>query len=176
MELQEKIKAAIRDVPDFPKPGILFKDITPIFLNQSLCNEITEAFKNNLSPLKPDAIVGIESRGFLFGMLLANKMNIPFVLIRKSGKLPYKTISQEYSLEYGTAKIEMHEDALQKEWNVVVHDDLLATGGTAEASARLINKLGANVIAYNFVVGLDFLNGKDKLITHSNNIQCLVHY
>ena len=175
MNLEQQIKNTIRDVPDFPKPGIMFKDITPIFYNQTLCSEIVDDFILKLNG-KPDAIVGIESRGFLFGFLVANKLNIPFVLVRKAGKLPYKTISYEYDLEYGSAKIEMHEDALQKDWNVIIHDDLLATGGTAEAAANLVKKLGANVLGFNFVVGLEFLNGKNKLINHSNNITCLVQY
>ena len=109
MSLETNIKAAIRNVPDFPKPGIMFKDITPILENQTLCNEIVNGFIDQLT-ITPDAIVGIESRGFLFGFLLANKLNVPFILIRKAGKLPYKTISYEYALEYGTAKIEMHAD------------------------------------------------------------------
>ncbi|MGZ3864735.1 MAG: adenine phosphoribosyltransferase [Bacteroidia bacterium] len=176
MQLTEKIKAAIRDVPDFPKPGIMFKDITPIFQDQQLCNEITDAFCEPFKAKKPDAIVGIESRGFLFGMLMANRMGIPFVMIRKAGKLPYKTISREYSLEYGTAKIEMHIDALKKGWNVVIHDDLLATGGTAVAAAELVKSAGANIAEFNFVVELDFLKGKEKLTKHTNNIQCLIHY
>lgn len=176
MNLELQIKSAIRDVPDFPKPGILFKDITPIFHNQDLCNKITDAFANMLAPHKPDVIVGVESRGFLFGILLANKMNLPFVLVRKAGKLPYKTISQEYDLEYGTAKIEMHTDSIKKGWKVVIHDDLLATGGTAAATADLIKQFGAEVCAFSFIVGLDFLNGKEKLINHTNNIKCLVHY
>ena len=125
---------------------------------------------------KPDAIVGIESRGFLFGFLLANKLNIPFILIRKAGKLPYKTHSYEYALEYGSAKMEMHIDSLQKGWNVLVHDDLLATGGTAEAAAQLIKQQGANVCGFTFVVELGFLNGKQKLNIHSNNITCLAQY
>lgn len=175
MSLEQAIKETIRDVADFPKPGILFKDITPIFYDQTLCSRIAEGFIERM-PSKPDAIVGIESRGFLFGFLMANKLNIPFVLIRKSGKLPYKTTSHEYELEYGSSKIEIHEDALQKGWNVLIHDDLLATGGTAAAAAHLVKKLGANVIGFNFVVGLDFLNGKEKLIKHSNNITCLVQY
>jgi adenine phosphoribosyltransferase len=175
MSLEQDIKAVIRDVPDFPKSGILFKDITPIFYHQELCSKIVDGFIERLVD-KPDAIVGIESRGFLFGFLMANKLNIPFVLIRKAGKLPYKTISYEYVLEYGHSKIEMHEDALQKGWKVVIHDDLLATGGTAEAAAHLVKKLGAEVMGFNFVVGLNFLNGQEKLNLHSNNIQCLVHY
>ncbi|MBA3680461.1 MAG: adenine phosphoribosyltransferase [Bacteroidetes bacterium] len=175
MNLQDAIKQAIRDIPDFPKPGIIFKDITPLFYDQKLCTRIVDEFIARLDK-KPDAIVGIESRGLLFGFLLANKLDIPFVLVRKAGKLPYKTISHEYDLEYGSAKIEMHEDALQKGWNVIIHDDLLATGGTAEAAGNLVKKLGANVLGFNFVIGLDFLYGEKKLINHSNNITCLVHF
>ena len=174
-DLEQAIKSSIRDVADFPKPGILFKDITPIFYDQQLCSQIADGFIERMAQ-KPDAIVGIESRGFLFGFLMANKLNIPFVLIRKSGKLPYKTIAYEYALEYGTSKMEIHEDALKKGWNVMIHDDLLATGGTAEAAAQLVKKLGANVLGFNFVVALEFLNGKNKLINHSNNITCLVQY
>lgn len=175
MNLEAKIKAAIRDVADFPKPGIMFKDITPIFENQTLCNEIVDSFINSLKQ-KPDAVVGIESRGFLFGLLIANKLNVPFVLARKAGKLPYKTISYEYSLEYGTAKIEMHVDSIKEGWNVLIHDDLLATGGTAEAAAHLVKMQGGNISEFCFVVGLDFLNGNEKLNTHTNNITCLAHY
>lgn len=175
MSIEAKIKAAVRDVPDFPKPGILFKDITPIFENQALCNDIVQGFINMMSE-KPDAIIGVESRGFLFGLLIANKLNIPFVLVRKAGKLPYKTISYEYDLEYGSAKIEMHIDSLKKDWNVMIHDDLLATGGTAEAAAHLVKMQGAKVSGFCFVVGLEFLNGKEKLNKHSNNITCLAQY
>jgi adenine phosphoribosyltransferase len=175
MDLQASIKEAIRDIPDFPKPGIIFKDITPLFYDQELCSEIVEAFINEMDTT-PDAIVGIESRGFLFGMLMANKLGVPFVLVRKAGKLPHKTTSVEYALEYGTSKIEMHADALQKGWNVIIHDDLLATGGTAEATANLVKQSGANVAGFNFVIGLDFLNGTNKLVNHTKNITCLVHY
>ncbi len=175
MSLETNIKASIRDIPDFPKPGIMFKDITPIFENQALCNDIVNGFIERMN-VKPDAVIGIESRGFLFGLLIANKLNIPFVLVRKAGKLPYKTISYEYELEYGTAKIEMHLDSLQKGWNVLIHDDLLATGGTADAAAHLVTQQGANVCGFNFVVGLEFLNGKEKLYKHSNNITCLAQY
>jgi adenine phosphoribosyltransferase len=175
MNIETAIKQALRDIPNFPKPGILFKDITPVFYDQKLCTRIVDEFIARFDT-KPDAIVGIESRGFLFGFLVANKLDIPFVLVRKAGKLPYKTVSIEYDLEYGTSKIEMHEDALQKEWNVIIHDDLLATGGTADAAANLVKKLGANVLGFNFVIGLDFLNGEKKLINHSKNITCLVHF
>lgn len=175
MSLASEIEQSIRDVPDFPKPGILFKDITPIFYDQALCTKIVDGFIGQMNQV-PDAIVGIESRGFLFGFMMANKLNKPFVLIRKAGKLPYKKIGFEYDLEYGTSKIEMHEDALKKDWNVIIHDDLLATGGTAEAAAQLVKQAGANVAGFNFVIGLDFLNGKEKLNKHSNNIICLVNY
>ncbi len=175
MSIEQHIRQTIRDVPDFPKPGIMFKDITPIFYDQNLCSQIANEVISRLTT-KPDAVVGVESRGFLFGFLIANKLNIPFVLARKPGKLPYKTVSFEYDLEYGSAKIEMHEDALQKGWNVLVHDDLLATGGTAAAAAQLINKLGAKVVGFNFIVGLQFLNGEEKLKNYSNNITCLVQY
>ncbi|MBC7862853.1 MAG: adenine phosphoribosyltransferase, partial [Bacteroidia bacterium] len=116
MNLEEKVKAAIRTIPDFPKPGVMFKDITPIFYDQQLCNEITDSFVRKLKGVKFDAVVGIESRGFLFGFMLANKLNVPFVLVRKAGQLPYITVSQEYFLEYGTSKIEMHSDALKEGW------------------------------------------------------------
>lgn len=175
MSLETSIKAVIRDVPDFPKPGIMFKDITPIFENQALCNEIVDGFVNAIGH-KPDAVVGVESRGFLFGLLLANKLNVPFILVRKAGKLPYKTMKHEYVLEYGSAIVEMHVDSLKKGWNVLIHDDLLATGGTAEAAAHLVKQQGANVSGFCFVVGLEFLNGKQKLNIHSNNITCLAQY
>jgi adenine phosphoribosyltransferase len=175
MSLETNIKAAIRDIPDFPKPGIMFKDITPIFENQQLCNEIVDGFIEPLGT-RPDAIVGIESRGFLFGILLANRLNVPFILVRKAGKLPYKTISYEYALEYGTSKVEMHIGSIKKGWDVLIHDDLLATGGTAMAAANLVEQQGARVSGFSFVVELEFLNGKQKLNIHSNNITCLAQY
>jgi adenine phosphoribosyltransferase len=175
VNLSEQIKNTVREVPDFPKPGILFKDITPILEDQKLCSAITDGFIERLGQT-PDAIVGIESRGFLFGFLIANKLNIPFILVRKSGKLPSKTISHEYALEYGTSKIEMHEGSIKKGWNVMIHDDLLATGGTAEAAASLVEKQGATVSAFTFLVELGFLNGKNKLVNHTNNIVCLAQY
>jgi adenine phosphoribosyltransferase len=176
MSLEQKIKDAIRDVPDFPKPGIMFKDITPILHDAKLCSAIVDAFVEKLSGIKVDAIVGTESRGFLFGFLLANKMNIPFVLLRKSGKLPYKTHAWEYDLEYGKARVEMHIDALKPGWNILVHDDLLATGGTAGASAELVKMVGAQVAAFAFVVELGFLEGREKLKKYSEKIISLVSY
>lgn len=175
MNLESLIKQSLRDIPDFPKKGINFKDITPLFYNQELCEKIVGGFIEKLNAV-PDAIVGIESRGFLFGLLLANKLKVPFVMVRKSGKLPYKTYKEDYELEYGKSTIEMHLDALQPGWKVLIHDDLLATGGTAEAAARLVKKAGAEVMGFNFVIELKFLKGKNKLITHTNNITCLAQF
>lgn len=174
--LQERLNQAIRNVPDFPKPGILFKDITPILLDPILCKDIVEEFKTQFANHKIDAIAGVESRGFLFGMLIANAMNVPFITIRKAGKLPYKTISYEYTLEYGSAKMEMHIDALKPGWNVLVHDDLLATGGTAAASAELIKMQNANVAGFAFLVELAFLKGKERLNQYTPNVVSLINF
>lgn len=174
--LEQKLKSVIRDVPDFPKPGILFKDITPLLLDASLSKEIVEEFANRLSGQKIDAIAGVESRGFLYGFQLAAYMNLPFILIRKSGKLPYKTIACEYALEYGTAKVEMHIDSVKPGQNVLVHDDLLATGGTAGAAAQLIRMQNGNVAGFAFLVELGFLEGRHKLNAYSDNIISLINY
>ena len=174
--LIETIKKVIRDVPDFPKPGIIFKDITPILLDPELTRNVVDEMAKEVSSLNLDAIVGIESRGFWFGIMLANQLNIPFIPIRKKGKLPYKTVSYSYELEYGSAEIEMHEDALQKDWNVLIHDDLLATGGTAEAAAELIISQNAKVAGFSFMVELDFLKGSEILSKYSQNISSLVHF
>jgi len=137
---------------------------------------IIDGFVSKLKGMKIDAIVSTESRGFFFGFLLANRMGLPLIPLRKPGKLPYKTISHEYSLEYGTASVEMHIDALKKGWNVLIHDDLLATGGTAEASAVLIKRQQANVAGFAFVVELGFLGGRKILERYSPNIISLVNY
>ncbi len=170
------IREAIRNVPDFPKPGILFKDITPLLLDPKLGREIIAEFIAQLKNTKVDAIIGVESRGFIFGYMLAVEMNVPFIPIRKSGKLPWKTIGCDYALEYGTARIEMHEDALTPGMNVLIHDDLLATGGTAAAAASLVEMSKAKVAGFAFVVALDFLEGDKKLTAYSNNIISLVKY
>ncbi len=174
--LEQKIKSVIRDVADFPKPGIMFKDITPILHHQDLCNEIVAEFANKIAHKNINAIVGVESRGFLFGFALANKLNVPFVLVRKSGKLPYKKISYNYDLEYGSATVEMQVDEIQKGWNVLIHDDLLATGGTAEAAAELVKMQNGNVAGFAFLVELDFLKGKEKLTQYTDTIISLVNY
>ena len=174
--ISTKLAKVIRDVPDFPSPGILFKDITPIFLDAKLCTEIMNELAKKVEKLNLDAIVGIESRGFFFGIMLANKLNLPFIPIRKKGKLPYKTVSYSYDLEYGSAEIEMHQEVIQKNWNVLIHDDLLATGGTAAAAAELILKQDATVAGFSFVVELTFLDGVKKLSKYSKNMANLVAF
>ena len=174
--ISDKLDKAIREVPDFPKPGINFKDITTILLDPELSTEIIDAFIDRLKGKNIDAIVGVESRGFLFGLMLANKMGIPFVPIRKVGKLPGETLKFKYNLEYGSAEVEVHKSDIQKGWNVVVHDDLLATGGTACAASELIQQLGANVAAFAFVISLDFLNGNERLEKYSKEIISLKRY
>ena len=174
--ISEKLDKAIREVPNFPKEGINFKDITTLLLNPELSTEIVDAFIERLKGKKIDAIVGVESRGFLFGFLLANKMKIPFVPIRKVGKLPGETLKFKYDLEYGSAEMEVHKSDIKEGWNVVVHDDLLATGGTACAASELIQQLGANVAAFAFVISLDYLKGNEKLEKYSKEIISLKRY
>jgi adenine phosphoribosyltransferase len=176
MTVLEKIKQAIRDVPDFPKPGILFKDITPILEKPLLCREIAKELTTPFMDSEIDAIIGVESRGFLFGMLMAQQFNVPFIPVRKAGKLPYKTIQYSYNLEYGSATIEVHSDAIKPEWNVLIHDDLLATGGTAAAAAELVLQQGANVAGFSFLVELGFLEGRKHLSQYDAEIISLVDY
>lgn len=174
--LEDKLRAVVRDIPDFPQPGIVFKDITPILKDPELCKEIVAEIANSLKGQKIDLIAGIESRGFLFGLMLANHMKIPFVPIRKQGKLPFKTISESYKLEYGQATIEVHEDAFEAGKNVLIHDDLLATGGTVVAASKLIEKLGGKVAGFSFIISLDFLNGEGRLHRFSDVVSSLVRY
>lgn len=176
MSVETKIKSVIRDVPNFPKEGIIFKDITPIMMDPQLSQEIIDHLYDIYKDQGIEAVAGIESRGFLFGYPLAIKLGVPFVLIRKKGKLPYKKISHDYELEYGSATIEMHTDAVIKNQRVLIHDDLLATGGSASAAAHLIQKCRGEVAGFNFLVSLDFLNGNEKLTTFSDNIVNLVRY
>ncbi len=174
--IETKIKQTLRDVVDFPKPGIVFKDITPVLKDPQLCREITAALKAQLQGVQIDVVAGIESRGFLFGLALAQALDVPFVPIRKAGKLPYKTIQQSYDLEYGSATLEVHEDAFLAGQNVLIHDDLLATGGTVVAASKLVQQLGAQVAAYSFLISLDFLNGRDRLSPFSPNIFSLAAF
>lgn len=176
MTLSQKIQSTVRNVPDFPKPGINFKDISPIVENPTLSKEIVKEFANQLLDKNIDAIVGVESRGFIYGMPLALEMNIPFVLVRKVGKLPFKTIQYSYDLEYGSATVEMHVDSIKKDWNVFVHDDLLATGGTAIAAAELVQRQGGKVAGFGFLIELGFLKGAERLQKYSDTIINLVTY
>ena len=176
MTLEERITSTIRDVPNFPKEGILFKDITPIMMDSKLSNDILDHLVNEFKDKSIDVVAGIESRGVLFGYPLAMRLGLPFVLIRKKGKLPYEKISHSYDLEYGSATIEMHTDAILPNQRVLIHDDLLATGGSAEAAATLVKKSGGEVAAFSFLVSLDFLNGNEKLKTFSDKIVNLVKF
>ncbi len=153
----------IRDIQDFPKPGIGFKDITPLLNSPKASQFCLEILVNSLENIKIDKVVGVESRGFFFGTLLAQKLNAGFVPVRKPKKLPYETISASYELEYGSDILEMHIDAIQKGDKVLIHDDVLATGGTAKAVCELVEQLGGEIVQMNFIMELTFLNGREKL-------------
>ena len=155
----------IRDIQDFPKPGIGFKDITPLLNSPKASQFCLEILVNSLENVKIDKVVGVESRGFFFGTLLAQKLNAGFVPVRKPKKLPYETISASYELEYGSDILEMHIDAIQKGDKVLIHDDVLATGGTAKAVCELVEQLGGEIVQMNFIMELTFLNGREKLGT-----------
>jgi adenine phosphoribosyltransferase len=163
MNLTDRIHHTLIDVPDFPKPGILFKDITPLFKDPQLIRDMIATSHEWLSPLRVDIIVGLESRGFPLGCSIAMDMNIPFVMIRKKGKLPRATHQISYDLEYGQATVELQKEDILPGQRVYIHDDLLATGGTAAAAAQLIQMAGGIVVGFGFILTLDFLNGKEKL-------------
>lgn len=176
MELENRIKDTIRDVHNFPKEGIIFKDISTILLDAQLSKDVLEELYLKYKDQNIEAVAGIESRGFLFGFPLAMKLGVPFIMIRKQGKLPYKKISHEYELEYGRATIEMHTDVVSEGQRILIHDDLLATGGSAQAAAELITRSGGTVAGFDFLVELEFLNGQSKLQSYSDNIRNLVRY
>ena len=159
----ELLKSIIRDIPDYPKKGIIFKDITPLLSNakafKMAVNEMLVPFKDK----KVDIVLGIESRGFIFGTPMAYLLGASFVPVRKKGKLPYKVISESYALEYGTDTLEIHEDSIRKGQNVLVVDDLLATGGTVCAVMKMIERLKGNVLGASFLIELEFLKGREKL-------------
>lgn len=168
------LKTKIREIPDFPKPGILFYDITTLLKDKDALKESIEQLYDIVKDKKIDKIAAIESRGFLFAIPLALKLNCGFAIIRKPGKLPYKKISESYDLEYGSNTIEMHEDAIEKGENVLLFDDLLATGGTMKAAANMVKKLGGKVDSILFLVELTFLKGRDKLQNY--NVNSLLMY
>lgn len=174
-DLVKKLEQVIENIPDFPKPGIQFKDITPVFLYPKLYEEVIQdlaAFSRG----KIDVVCGIESRGYLFGIAVAVALDVPFVLIRKKGKLPPPFIGMKYDLEYGSAEIEMREGQLKKGQRVLIHDDLLATGGTTEAAARLVQKAGGIVSQFSFLIALKDLKGKEKLKQFDSEVYRILEY
>ena len=160
---QADIKRLIRDIPDFPKPGIVFKDIMPLLADHEALREAVEQIAVWAEPKQPDLVLGAEARGFILGGALALELGCGFVAARKPGKLPWETVSAEYELEYGTDSLELHADAIAKGARVLIHDDLLATGGTAHAKVELVEKLGGEVVGIAFVIELAFLHGRDRL-------------
>ena len=167
-------KTYIRDIKDFPKRGIIFKDITPLLKDAEAMKAAATALFEMVGNQKIDKVVGMESRGFFFAPLLADKLNAGFVPVRKKGKLPFETLSEVYSLEYGEDVLEIHIDGITKGDKVLIHDDVLATGGTAEAVCKLVERMGGEIIQCNFLIELSFLNGKDKLKAYE--IKSLLHY
>ena len=161
-----KIENYIRDIQDFPKEGILFKDITPLLNDPIARTECLRILLESLKGQKIDKVVGAESRGFFFGMLLAQELKAGFIPVRKPKKLPYEIISASYELEYGFDSLEMHTDAIQKGDRILIHDDVLATGGTARAVCELVEKLGGEIVQCNFLMELSFLNGREKIKDH----------
>jgi adenine phosphoribosyltransferase len=168
------LREFIRDIPDFPRPGIVFKDITPLLLDPGALDAAVSALAEIASPLNVDLVVAAEARGFILGAALARAVGAGFVPARKPGKLPHETVSAQYELEYGLDELEMHADALAGGTRVLIHDDLLATGGTAVALAKLITELGAEIVGCAFVVELSFLGGRARLAPH--RVQSLIAY
>lgn len=175
-DLSERVRAVIREVQDFPIEGVNFKDITSLLLDASLSKEILAKFIEEAKRVNPDVICAIDSRGFIYGTGIAQALDIPLVLVRKKGKLPGETIEYSYDLEYGSATLEIHKHDLPAGSKVLVHDDLLATGGTASATASLIQKAGSQVIGYSFLINLSFLPGEEIIKEHCEDIFALVEY
>ena len=172
--LARDLLATIRDVPDFPKPGIVFKDITPVLSNAVLFARVTESMAAGAAGMQVSHVVAIESRGFLFGAPVAQRLGVPLIPVRKPGKLPHRRVREEYALEYGTDVLEMHEDALGHGARVLVVDDVLATGGTAAATRRLVERAGGTVVAFSFVLDLTFLHGRQLLV--GSSVDAIVEY
>jgi adenine phosphoribosyltransferase len=170
----DELKAKIRDVPDFPKPGIVFKDIMPLLADAGGLAETVDLLADWAEPRKPDLILGAEARGFITGGALACKLECGFVAARKPGKLPWRTVSAKYALEYGFDTLELHADAIINGQRVLIHDDVLATGGTAKAKTELVEQLGGEVVGLAFIISLDFLNGRDRLAGY--DVHSLIQY
>ncbi len=171
----EKLESGIRNVPDFPKKGILFKDITPLLKDPDLLTLTRDKLYEQVKDYDIDYVVGLESRGFIFGPPLALKLGAGFVPVRKPNKLPYDKISQSYELEYGTDLLEIHADGIPKGARVLIHDDLIATGGSAKAAVQLVERLEGNIVACSFIIELSFLNGRDVL-PEGLNIHSILKY
>jgi adenine phosphoribosyltransferase len=176
MTLEEQIRSAVTVVPDFPKQGVQYKDITTLFLDPGVCKSVMNSLVAQYRDQRIGAIIGLESRGFMFGFALSLELNVPFIMVRKKGKLPRETYEVSYDLEYGESVIEMHRDALREGQRVLIHDDLLATGGTAEAAARLVKASGAELAGFSFLIELSYLNGRKKLTSYSDAISTFVTY
>lgn len=172
--LARDVRAAIRDVPDFPKPGIVFKDITPVLSAPVLFTRVTDSMAAAASALHISHVVAVESRGFLFAAPVAQKLGAALVPVRKPGKLPHRRVREEYALEYGADALEMHEDALGVGARVLVVDDVLATGGTAAATRRLVERAGGTVVAFSFLIDLTFLHGRQQLA--GSSVDAIVEY
>jgi adenine phosphoribosyltransferase len=170
----DSLKARIRDVPDFPEPGVLFKDIMPLLADPACLHEVTDLIADWAEPRKPDVILGAEARGFILGATVAYKLGCGFVAARRPGKLPWKTVSATYALEYGENSLELHADAITSGQRVLVHDDVLATGGTARAICDLAEQLGGEIVGVAFVIELDFLEGAKQL--EGRDVHSLIHY
>lgn len=169
-----ELQSYIRDIPDFPKRGIVFKDIMPLLADREALHETVEQLAAFAEPRKPDVVLGAEARGFILGAALAYRLDAGFVAARKPGKLPWRTISAKYALEYGFDALELHADAITSGARVLIHDDLLATGGTARAKVDLVEQLGGTVVGLAFVIELEFLNGREKLADY--DICSLIQY
>jgi adenine phosphoribosyltransferase len=168
------LASRIRDIPDFPKPGIVFKDVMPLFGDAEALHGAVDQLAEWAAPRRPEVILGAEARGFVLGAALAYKLGCGFVAARKPGKLPFQTVSAQYALEYGVDSLELHVDALTDGARVLVHDDLLATGGTAKAKCELVEQLGGEVVGVAFLIELAFLNGRDKLAGY--DVHSLIRY
>jgi adenine phosphoribosyltransferase len=168
------LQALIRDVPDFPKPGIVFKDIMPLLADADALRETVDQLAAWAEPRRPDIILGAEARGFITGGALACKLGAGFVAARKPGKLPWRTVSAKYALEYGFDALELHADAIRQGQRVLVHDDVLATGGTAKAKCELVEQLGGEVVGVAFIISLEFLNGRERLAGY--DVHSLIQY
>jgi len=176
MNLEQTLKSHIREVPNFPVEGVLFKDISPLFLQPHLLRQMREALSSPWQDRQINKVIGIDSRGFLLGVQIAETLNAGFVMARKKGKLPPETFSVSYSLEYGEAELESTVHSIQEGDRVIIHDDLLATGGTAAAAAHLVKKFGAELVGFSFIIDLAFLEGSKQLQQITPTIHSLITY